>query len=143
MGMETQKLDEYAARLSARIEALRGDDGFRDFADALPGIVWTADKSGRTTFISKRWYEVFGTPDMDWLAIIHPDDHDVTVKAWMHSVATGHPYHHTARYRDAAGEWQILVTRAHLVRADNGSAVYWTGVSSVLDALAVKLLRAA
>ena len=40
---------------------------FQTLAEAIPQIVWIADSNGRTTFISRRWYEMTGTKQTESL----------------------------------------------------------------------------
>ena len=49
------------------------------FADALPGLVWTALPNGEVDFVNRRWCEFTGLTAAEsrgrgWLAAIHPDD---------------------------------------------------------------------
>src|SRR6185312_5880435 len=52
---------------------------YRQLADAMPQIVWTADADGRASYFNRRWFEYTGlaeatTEAQSWLRVTHPDD---------------------------------------------------------------------
>ncbi len=52
---------------------------YRQLADAMPQIVWTADVDGTTTYLNRRWFEYTGhgtedDPPRTWSSAVHPDD---------------------------------------------------------------------
>ena len=60
-------------------EALRESEGrFRQLADAMPQIVWTAQADGNIDYLNRRWSEFTGLPETvgneGWGSILHPDD---------------------------------------------------------------------
>src|SRR6478609_64324 len=74
--------------------AKRAHDRFRELADAMPQIVWSADAAGRVDYLNRRWYELTGrTPgDMNPDGFVHPDDQQAAYSSFVRSVATGEPY---------------------------------------------------
>lgn len=137
-----QRLTEFAALLSQRIDAIRGEppdpgslkSAFRMVAETIPSIVWTARSDGEVTYFNRCYYEFTGAADTDWLSAIHPDDKKPTEDAWQKAVATGEPYCRIARFRDAAGKYHAIQTSAQPVRGDDQQIVYWIGSSTVLKA---------
>jgi PAS domain S-box-containing protein len=144
-----QRLTEFAALLSQRIDALKNApptptslrDAFRMVADTIPSIMWTARSDGEVTYFNRCYYEFTGASDTDWLRIIHPEDREAIAAAWLQSVSTGEPYCSIARFRDANGKYHAIQTSAQPVRGDDQQIVYWIGSSTVLkmpiDALKV------
>src|SRR5262249_34927339 len=61
-------------------EAVRGSEArFRQLADAMPQIVWSARPDGFLDYYNARWYEFTGFPEGEggeasWRPILHPDD---------------------------------------------------------------------
>src|SRR5207237_6708772 len=56
-----------------------GAERYRQLADAMPQIVWTADADGRTTYLNRRWFEYTGSKEaedgaLEWATYVHPDD---------------------------------------------------------------------
>ena len=52
---------------------------YRQLADAMPQIVWTADADGRATYYNRRWFEYTGMTEAElddhaWARVTHPDD---------------------------------------------------------------------
>ena len=52
---------------------------YRQLADAMPQIVWTAAPDGSATYFNRRWFEYTGIkPDEAgpnaWQLVVHPDD---------------------------------------------------------------------
>ncbi len=79
-------------------EAVRlGEERFRQLADAMPQIVWTARPDGYLDYYNERWYEFTGRPkvgggDESWNSVLHPDDLQRCLDVWQLAVATGEPY---------------------------------------------------
>ena len=85
-------------RERCRIEdALRSsEERFRQLADAMPQLVWTARADATVDYYNERFYQFTGCPrDQDpeqvWRSIIHPDDLERVCEAWAQSVRTGRP----------------------------------------------------
>lgn len=140
------RLREFAELLSARISEAkdagasreRNKAAFRDFADTLPCIVWTATPDGQVTWFNQRWHDLMGCDGREWTELLHPEDMQATVGAWSHSVASNTPFCHTARVRDAGGSFHSLVSRAHPIRDEAGHVLYWIGSSNVLTQAAMQ-----
>ena len=64
-----------------KLDALEraSEERYRQLADAMPQIVWTADATGAATYFNRRWFEYTGmTPEEvgqnAWHQVVHPDD---------------------------------------------------------------------
>ena len=70
-------------------QALRRSEAeFRQLADAMPQIVWTARPDGFIDYYNERWYEFTGFPrgefgEESWRPILHPDDAQRCVDAYF------------------------------------------------------------
>jgi PAS domain S-box-containing protein len=70
----------------ARLE--ESENRFRTVADSAPALIWMSDDAAQMVFANKRYRTFFGVeadghlPD-SWRAMIHPDDEDVFVAAFM------------------------------------------------------------
>jgi len=56
-----------------------GTERYRQLADAMPQIVWTADAQGRSTYYNRRFVQYTGVRfDLmegdEWPRVLHPDD---------------------------------------------------------------------
>ena len=84
-GRTDARVSEQQAALAleqARVSmgALAGSEArFRELADAMPQVVWTARADGYLDYFNQRWYEFTGAQpgrggDASWLPYLHPDD---------------------------------------------------------------------
>ncbi|MGK4006124.1 PAS domain S-box protein [Sorangium sp. So ce1036] len=115
-------------------DALRESEAnFRQLADAMPQIVWTARPDGAVDYYNRRWYELAGAKEGEttgdgWLAFLHEDDLQRAADAWRRSVATGEPYESEHRFGfPAARGHRWYLCRALPVRGPSGQIVRWYG----------------
>jgi PAS domain S-box-containing protein len=114
---------------------------YRDLADAMPQIVWSARADGTTDYYNRRWYEFTGaerdvTGDASFVPILHPEDQERTVAVWHAAVETGQPYQTEYRLFDkASGTYRWHLARALPVLDANGRIVRWYGTSTDIDEL--------
>jgi PAS domain S-box-containing protein len=120
--------------------ALRESEArFRQLADAMPQIVWTARPDGQIDYFNRKWYELTGTPpgvltDDSRMRIVHPEDRAATIDSWSASVAARRPHEHESRFWSV----QARAYRWHLNRAlpvfdDSGGVVRWCGTATDID----------
>ena len=74
-------------------EALReSEQRFRQLADAMPQIVWTAGPDGQIDYLNRRWTEFTGLPETvgndGWGPLLHPDEARPAGERWAASVAS-------------------------------------------------------
>ena len=120
-------------------EAQESGRRFRQLADAMPQIVWTARPDGYLDYYNRRWYEFTGFPegeggDDSWKPILHPDDLQRCLDRWYESVRTGQPYEIEYRFRDRrTGEYRWHLGRALPVRDESRRIVNWFGTSTDIN----------
>jgi PAS domain S-box-containing protein len=112
---------------------------FRQLADAMPQIVWTADARGEVEYFNRRWEEYTGIPversrGGAWAEVLHADDRAAAVGRWEHAVATGGPYESEYRFRRHDGEYRWQLARGLPVRGDAGAVVRWFGTCTDIHA---------
>ena len=111
---------------------------FRQLADAMPQIVWTARPDGYLDYYNERWYEFTGFKrdefgDASWEPVLHPDDVKRSHETWYGSVESGQPYHIEYRFWDRREKrWRWFMGRALPVR-DRGNIVKWFGTCTDID----------
>ncbi len=123
-------------------EALLASEArFRQLADAMPQIVWTARPDGRLDYYNERWYEFTGSErghfgDMSWEPILHPEDVPRSREVWNHCVRSGEPFHIECRFRDARNQcWRWFMGRALPIHDAHGNIVKWFGSCTDIDDL--------
>jgi PAS domain S-box-containing protein len=114
--------------------ALRESEGrYRELANAMPLIVWTARPDGATDYFNDRWYEFTGFDrtlegDASWGPILHPDDVARTLATWYASVQSGEMYEIEYRFYDRrTGGYRWHLSRALPSRDEDGTIVKWYG----------------
>ncbi len=109
------------------------------FIDAMPIQVWSADANGTIDFVSTSLIAFSGKTKEaileDWLGLLHPDDREKTVDAWMRSIRTGEPYEVDFRLRRHDGQYIWFNTQAVPQRDSDGNIQRWLGSSNDIDDL--------
>lgn len=110
------------------------ENRYRQLADAMPHLVWTANVAGVVDYYNIRihdydpavWQGAYG---FDWQLLLHPDDLAPTLAAWQKAATRKESYTSEHRLRMADGSWRWHLSRAVLVRGvDN--AVRWYGTAT-------------
>jgi PAS domain S-box-containing protein len=123
---------------SKRVQAklVESEARFRQLADAMPQMVWTAQADGYVDYYNQRWYEFTGFTrdaqhDASWERTLHPEDCDRTRETWHAAVSSGEPYDIEHRFFDRSeNRWRWFMTRALPVRDAAGKLVKWFGTST-------------
>lgn len=119
-------------------QACKREERFRNLADRIPQMVWSADAQGRLDYANQRVLEAMGL-DNDaiagkaWQSALHPDDRDRTAAAWAQSMASGTSYEveHRIYHHDSGYRW--VLSRAIPERDDTGQIRAWFGSSTDID----------
>ena len=143
---EMRMLDLLARQAADLIERTRAEAAlreserrFRQLADSMPQIVWTARPEGYVDYWNNRWYEFSGF-DRQWFGvagwepILHAEDLQHSRDAWNESLRAGEPYQAEYRFWDRREKrWRWFIGRALPVRNDAGSIVKWFGTCTDID----------
>jgi PAS domain S-box-containing protein len=122
-------------------EALReGERRWRELADSMPQLVWTADETGAVTYVSRRWSEQIGLPTEQclgdaWIQVLHPEDVNRTLSYWRRCVETGEHYQIEFRIRVSSLEYRWFLVRAVPIRDGQGRITHWLGTATDIDDL--------
>ncbi|WP_218510782.1 ATP-binding protein [Variovorax sp. dw_308] len=113
------------------------ENGYSRFADALPGLVWTALPDGHVDFLNQRWHAYTGQRHdvalgHDWTASVHPDDLAEWMQRWSAMLA-GKPCEMDVRLRRHDGVFRWFQFRAAAWRDAGGAIVKWCGVLTDID----------
>jgi len=79
-------------------EALRENElHFRNLANSMPQLVWTATPDGRMDYFNRRIEEFHGIEEQpdgswEWSKVVHPEDLQPTVDTWQKAVTSGETY---------------------------------------------------
>lgn len=115
------------------VESLRQSESrFRQLANALPLVIWTANANGQLNFISNQWEEYYGNPLSEslgngWIKFVHADDIKNAANAWKHSLSTGSVYEIEFRIQHKNGTYHWILVRALPNKNADGEIISWYG----------------
>ena len=121
-------------------EALLASEArFRQLANAMPQMVWTATPAGDLDYVSEQVTRYFNAPPESvlgagWLHWVHPDDQELAVNHWKRSLATGERYEIGFRLLRASDRsWRWHLVRAELQDRHGGQITKWFGTCTDIE----------
>jgi PAS domain S-box-containing protein len=127
-------VDERLSQIGVLEESARR---YREMAELLPQMVWTARESGEVDFSNQRWAEYVGD-GRTWLDAIHPDDRMRVETWWAKTLRTRKVSSVESRLGGAAGYRTFVISANPII---SHGAVKWLGACA--DIQTQKLLAAA
>jgi PAS domain S-box-containing protein len=112
---------------------------YRTLAEAIPQLVWSADRDGHCDFASNQLLEYIGArfdelAGGNWIErVIHPDDRASTRRAFAGARRSGAKADVEHRLRAADGRYRWFNSRAAPLFAGNGTITRWFGASADID----------
>jgi PAS domain S-box-containing protein len=105
--------------------------------DATPGLIWSADSTGRIDSVNQSYVDYVGRPleqmpRQGW-EIIHPDDLKQLTDGWRAIIASGRTGEFEARLRRHDGVYRHFLFRASPMRDESGKIVRWYGVNTDIE----------
>ncbi len=111
---------------------------WKQLADMMPQIVWSATEDGLRDYVNDQWQEVTGLlPSANygngWLNRIHPEDRVRVTAIWQQCVITGQSYEGEYRIlcKDSIYRW--FLGRAKLTEYAEGMVRRWVGTCTDID----------
>jgi PAS domain S-box-containing protein len=106
---------------------------FRAAVQAVRGVLWTNDATGRMVGEQPGWSAMTGQTRAEyqgygWAEVVHPEDAQATVNAWNETVRTRSTFIHEHRVRTVDGSWRHFAIRAIPVLNEAGDIREWVGV---------------
>lgn len=127
------------SRMKETQEAFRESElRFRQLADSMPQMVWTALPNGTMDYCNRRYREFAGESKpissvTTWMAVIHPEDREETISEWKNSVESGTVYQIQHRLLHSDGTFHWYLSRAIPAVDANGSIQKWYGTATNID----------
>ena len=106
----------------------REGQNFRLIVDSVPGFLVTMTPRGEVEFGNQGILDYTGwTLEQlaDWRPLLHPDECEMVVTRWLHSIETGDPYDIEHRILGADGVYRWFVVRGLPARDAEGRIVRW------------------
>lgn len=106
--------------------------------EALPHMVWTADRSGAVTYRNRRWYEYTGLSAAESVGLagascVHPHEYGPTLVKWAESIAAGKTFEIEHRLRRHDGVYRWFITQGVPTRDRDGQITGWIGTVVDID----------
>ncbi|MYL23974.1 EAL domain-containing protein [Halomonas alkaliantarctica] len=111
----------------------KSHEQFRQLADAMPNIVWTADPDGRLDYANRRFHQVTGLyndvlPEDGWIQALHHDDVSRCRQAWQDAITQETTYRIDFRlYHQSDNRYCWYRVTALPVRDEQGQVYKWYG----------------
>jgi PAS domain S-box-containing protein len=133
---DQKRADDALRRSEARLAESRRE--LQLMIDTIPALVTVFRRDGEREFVNQTWrdYTGFQLTDIQnggWRAVVHPDDHAMSEKAWRDAVATGEPVQLEHRIRRADGEFRWHMGRRVPLRDETGNIIRWYGVGTDIE----------
>ena len=114
-------------------ELLASEARFRAAVQAVRGVLWTNDATGRMLGDQPGWSAITGQAreayqGFGWADAVHPDDQQESVDRWNETVRARRTFVHEHRVRCHDGTWRHFAIRAVPVLDDRGEVREWVGV---------------
>lgn len=111
---------------------------FRDLANSIANLAWTARPDGWIYWYNDQWYAYTGTTPADmegwgWQQVHDPAVLPSVMERWTTSIATGEPFEMVFPLRGANGEFRRFLTRVNPVRDSQGRVVRWFGTNTDVE----------
>lgn len=118
----------------------QNEEKYKNLADSLPTIVWTADKDGNIDYYNKKWYDFTGFEGIDNREtanqkILHPDDIERATQLWQNSKKSKTPYEIEYQFKEKNAEdsYRWFLGRAVPIKDTNGDVIQWIGTCTDIN----------
>ena len=117
----------------------RSEKELRDVVETIPALVWSALPDGSNAFVTRQWTEYSGLSaeqisGSGWQSMVHPDDLAGHTEKWRQSLATGEPFEHETRFRQALdGQYRWFLVRGMPLRDEHGNILKWYGTVTDIE----------
>jgi PAS domain S-box-containing protein len=109
----------------------------RLLVDSVPALVWRFDAGGTFEFLNQRAARhtglVPGDPPSKFRALIHPDDVEMTARAWDLARTKDEPFSVTHRLLGPCGSYRWFEVRGEPIHDRDGKAEHWCGFAVDVD----------
>lgn len=146
------KINDLLVRLASRNRRLtertqvdaaaiaEGEQRYRLLTNALPQLIWMADRRGNLEYVNDRWTKYAGltltqSQHAGWLGAVHPDDRAAVRTRWQQALEAGEPL--TLEYRiceRVSQRYRWFLINALPIRDSRGAITRWIATSTDIDA---------
>jgi PAS domain S-box-containing protein len=147
IGRRCRKIETQQRKFVAQLDAPKeveevlatSEQDYRDLAEGIPQLVWTALPDGACDYASSQWKEFTGLTAIKsleelWEQLLHPDDRERVLVAWSQAVEAGAPADFDCRLRGQGG-YRWFKVRSVPLRSKAGQVVKWFGTCTDITVL--------
>ena len=114
------------------------EERFRELADNIPTLCWSAHADGSIYWYNRRWYDYTGSSPLSqegwgWESVHHPDHLEAVIDGWKRAIAEGTPFEMTFPLRGANGEYRRFLTRVDPIHDEQGNVLRWFGTNTDVE----------
>jgi PAS domain S-box-containing protein len=111
---------------------------YRQMADAIPHMLWTAQPDGTLEYVNARVVNYTGMTAKEllsgrWKPVYHPDEYELCARRWNRALASGKSFEAEYRLRRADGEYRWHAHSVLALRDGQGRIVKWFGTCTDID----------
>lgn len=122
-------------RVNQQAALIESERRFRQLADSMPQLVWTAEPDGNVDYYNSRSSELEGISQVEtgkwkWEPVVHPDDVEATIQAWNYAISSGTFYEIAHRIRLKTGIFKWFLSRGIPIKDDKGKTIKWYGTAT-------------
>lgn len=135
-----KRVEERTRQLTTALEdAEVSEKRYRQLAESLPQIVWTAEPDGAASFFNSRFFEYTGLAhemdiDKEWSEVVHPEDREPLLLFWKNSIKTGTTFEIEFRLRRGSDNtWRHHMARAEALYRADGTVEKWLGIATEIE----------
>jgi PAS domain S-box-containing protein len=127
-------IQDVTDRREAETSLATSHERFRQLAESMPMIVWTARPEGVLDFANHHLWDYTGLPPNTpqeglFPSILHSDDFERVDAAWFESMESGKPFEIEYRLKRHDGEYRWFRVQIQAARDDQGLIVNWYGTA--------------
>ncbi|WP_232491437.1 PAS domain-containing sensor histidine kinase [Novosphingobium kaempferiae] len=122
----------------AKNALLASEARLNQIISSIPGLAWSSDANGATTFWSQRYLDYAGLAIEEILGFgftsqFHPDDREHLMEVWDDTLKSGLTGEAEGRLRGADGQYRWFLIRASPFFDADGNLTQWFGVNIDID----------
>jgi PAS domain S-box-containing protein len=119
-------------------EVRRRERHLEALVDCVPGFVWMVGSDGELRYLNSKVADYTGKTleelrEPHWREVMHPDDVDTFIAAWVKAMRATSPFTIEARWRRADGKFRWFRTTGTPIPDENVMASSWCGVDIDID----------
>ena len=121
-----QKVAEQALRSSEKL--------YRAIGESIDYGVWLCDPQGWNLYASESFLKLIGMTQeqfskLGWGSLLHPDEAQATIAAWLECARTGAVWYREHRMRGIDGSYHPILAQGVPIRGERGEITGWAGIN--------------